>query len=121
MKRLKLAFVITVLIILAPRAFGQQNLDCPSSEAQIILRQMLSSRFAPPAIDQLNAIASGRQTIFSVNIDEVGTLDQRTLYRQCSAAASVNTNGVIQRIDVRYSLFLDQGNHLLLRIDNILR
>ena len=113
--------IIAVLSIFYSDARAQENLDCSSAEAQIILKQMLSNQFAPPAYSQIEAIARGQATTFSVAVGAVTTLDQKPLYRQCRADATIVTNGVVERVGVRYSLFPGQANRLLLRIDQLLR
>ena len=113
--------IIGILGLFCFDSRAQENLDCSSAEAQTILKQMLSNQFAPPAYDQIQAIARGQATTFSVAIGTVSTLDQKPLYRQCRADASIVTNGVTERVGVRYSLFPGQANRLLLRIDQLLR
>ena len=120
--RLNAFLIVGLLELFCSDARAQANLDCSSIEAQTILKQMVSSRFTPPAFDQIQSIARGQPaTTFSVAIDAVTTVDQKPLFRQCNAEASIITNGVVERVRVRYSLFPGQANRLLLRIDDLLR
>lgn len=101
---------------------AQENLECASGEAQQILNKTLDSRFAPPAARQLEAMARGDAGIpFSVQLGTIETLDSKPVFRQCFAQAFVITNGHRQEVHVRYSLFLDDTNRLILRTDEVTR
>lgn len=100
-------------------SIAQGNLDCASHEARQILGKTLRSRFAPPAMSQLEAMAQGSQIAYSVELGAITTVDSKPVFRQCIAEAFVFTNGFRQDVHIRYSLFVDESNRLILRTDEV--
>jgi len=85
-----------------------QNVECSSPDPLQEIQRVLQQRFAPPAIDSIQAIARGQPTpSASVQITGIETLSQNQNIQKCAVSAQIWRTDLRQPIKatVQYTIY----------------
>lgn len=105
----KIVAIVSALtcVFVSPNAVAQ-TLECSSAPLLQQLQQDLQQKFAPPAINSIEAIARGQQPAFAtVQIVSINTVSPTPNLQKCSVAARVLRSDLPRPINVtaRYTIY----------------